>query len=93
MSIISNIIPISDLRQDAAGIIQRATASREPVVITQRGRASAVMVSAQTYEHTQRELEFLRLLARGEAEIEQGKGYDMDLVFAEADQLLKDKDS
>jgi prevent-host-death family protein len=88
MRALPNIVPISDLRQDAAGVIKRATASREPVVITQRGRATAVMVSAQSYEATQHELEILRALALGEAEIEAGIGHDLGAVLAEADELL-----
>jgi len=88
MSAVPNIVPISDLRQDAAGVIKRAAASQEPVFITQRGRASAVMVSTQRYERTQHELEILRLLARGEAEIEAGVGHDLNSVLAEADKLL-----
>jgi len=82
------IIPISDLRQDAAGIIKRAALSREPVFITQRGRPAAVMVDAQTYERTQRQHEILQLLARGAAEIEAGVGRDLDSVMADADDLL-----
>jgi prevent-host-death family protein len=89
MAKIPNIIPITDLRQDATSIIKRVTASKEPLVITQRGRATAVMVSMEAYEHSQHELEILRLLARGEREIEAGKGYDLDAVLAEADSLLK----
>jgi prevent-host-death family protein len=88
MSALPNIVPISDLRQDAAGVIKRATASREPVVITQRGRATAVMVSARSYEATQHELEILRALALGEAELEAGIGHDLGAVLAEADELL-----
>jgi prevent-host-death family protein len=91
MSTVPRIVPISDLRQDAAGVIKRAAASREPVFITQRGRAAAVMVSSQTYERTQHELEILRLLARGEVEIEAGVGHDLSAVLAEADELLNDK--
>jgi len=90
MAKIPNIIPITDLRQGATAIIKRVAASREPIVITQRGRAAAVMVSTETYEHSQHELELLRLLARGEKEIEAGKGYDLDAVLAEADALLKE---
>ena len=82
------IIPISDLRQDAAGIIKRAALSREPVFITQRGRPAAVMVDAQTYERTQRQHEILQLLGRGAAEIEAGVGRDLDSVMADADDLL-----
>ena len=89
MAKIPNIVPITDLRQDATSIMKRVTSSGEPLVITQRGRAAAVMVSMEAYEHTQHELEILRLLARGEREIEAGKGYDLDAVLAEADSLLE----
>jgi prevent-host-death family protein len=85
------IIPISDLRQDASGILKRMTASREPLFITQRGRATAVIVSMKEYEHTQHELEILRLLARGEKEIEAGTGFDLKTVLAEADALLAEQ--
>ena len=90
MARIPNIVPITDLRQDATTIVKRVAASREPLVITQRGRAAAVMVSVEDYEHSQHELELLRLLARGQKEIETGKGYDLDAVLAEADTLLKE---
>lgn len=82
------IIPISDLRQDATNIVKAVTASGQPVFITQRGRAAAVMVSMQGYEQMQRELEMLRLLAKGDKEIDAGAGVDMDDVFAEADAML-----
>jgi prevent-host-death family protein len=92
MSAMPNIIPISDLRQDTAGVIKWAATSDEPVFITQRGRASAVLVSSSAYQRTQRELEILRLLARGEAEIAAGVGYDLDEVMEEA-RLLLSRDS
>ena len=88
MSTVPNIIPISDLRQDAAGVIKRAAASSEPVFITQRGRASAVLVSTEEYRRAAHENEILRILARGEAEIEAGVGYDADDVMTEARALL-----
>jgi len=85
-----NIVPITDLRQDATTLIKRVSASRQPVFITQRGRAAAVMVSMDVYEHTQNEIELLRILARGEQEIEAGKGYDLEVVLAEADAILQE---
>jgi prevent-host-death family protein len=88
MSAIPNIVPISELRQDASAILKRAAASGEPVFFSQLGRASAVLVSAGAYERTQHDLEILRLLARGEADIEAGVGCDLETVMAEADALL-----
>jgi prevent-host-death family protein len=86
---IPNIVPITNLRQDATAIIKRVTKSREPLIITQRGRAAAVMVSVEDYEHSRNELEILRLLARGEKEIKKNKGYDLETVLSDADELLK----
>jgi len=88
MSAVPNIVPISELRQDASAILKRASASGEPVFITQHGRASAVLVSTGAYERAQHDFEILRLLARGEADIEAGVGYDLETVMAEAEALL-----
>ena len=61
MAKVPNIIPITDLRQDAAAALKRLKTSREPVVITQRGRAAAVLLSLEEYEH---------LIAHGERNVE-----------------------
>jgi prevent-host-death family protein len=83
-----DIIPVTDLRQDAAGALDRVRASRRPVVITQRGRAAAVLLDIGVYEQRENERELLRLLARGEQEIAAGKGHDLKSVMADADRLL-----
>jgi len=87
------IIPISDLRQKASDIVRTVSSSREPVFITQRGRAAAVMVSMKAYESSQHELDILRLLARGEKEIAQGEGHELGEVLKEADLFLKGEGS
>ncbi len=83
------IIPISDLRQNASHVVKSVSSSREPVFITQRGRAAAVMVSMEVYQNAQRETDILRLLARGEKEIAAGKGHELDDVLKEADHYLE----
>jgi len=45
-----DIIPITDFRRDAAGIIGRTVASGRPVYVTQHGRLTAVLVSRSAYE-------------------------------------------
>ncbi len=92
MSKVPVIIPITDLRQDAATVLRKIRDSKEPVVITQRGRAAAVMMSAEAYERSEHDRELLRLLARGEKEIAAGKGHSLDSVLAEADALLAEGD-
>jgi prevent-host-death family protein len=89
MSRTPKIIPISDLRQNASDVVKGVSSSREPVFITQRGRAAAVLVGMEAYEDSQRELDVLRLLARGEKEIDAGIGHELGEVLREADRFLE----
>lgn len=88
MARVPDIIPVTDLRQDVAAALKRVRASKQALVITQRGRAAAVMVSVETYERAEHERQILLLLARGEREVQAGDGHDLDEVLAEADRLL-----
>lgn len=88
MGKLAKIKPVSDLRQDAATVLKELKGSHDPVIITQRGRAAAVLMSVASYERAEHERELLRLLARGAREIAAGEGYALDDVFAEADALL-----
>ena len=88
MARVPAIIPVSDLRQDAAGTIRRLGRSKQPVVVTQRGRATAVLLSLEAYEQGERERQILMLLAQGEREIRAGRGPTLDEVLAGANSLL-----
>ena len=88
MAKVPDIVSISDLRQDAAAVLQRVRRSKAPVVITQRGRATAVMLSMDAYEASEEERRILKALALGDREIQAGKGTRLDSVLREADELL-----
>ena len=93
MGKLSNIIPVSDLRKDAAKLLKQIRNGKEPLIITQRGRATAVIIGVDAYEKSEHEKELLRLLAKGGREIEAGIGYDLDTVLAEADATLSKEPS
>jgi prevent-host-death family protein len=90
MARIPEVVPITDLRQDAAAVLRRVRGRKQPLIITQRGRAAAVMLSLDAYERGEHERQLLLLLARGEREIAAGKGHDLDSVLAEGDALLRE---
>jgi len=90
MAKVPDLIPITDFRQDAARALKQVQRSAEPVIITQRGRAAAVMLSVEAFEQGERERQILRLLAQGDQEIGEGKGRSLDAVLADADRLLRD---
>lgn len=86
---VPRIIPISDLRKEAAGIVKMVSASSDPVVITQRGKAAVVMVGAEAYQRSQKELEILKILVQGDKDIAEGASISMEEVMREAQALLE----
>ena len=89
MSKIPDLVPVTDLREAAADILKRIQGSDDPIIITQRGRAAAVLLSLEAYEKAQHEREMLRLLAQGETELRARKGHELEEVLEQADALLK----
>jgi prevent-host-death family protein len=73
-----NIIPVTDFQRQAAQILNDLNESSEPVIITQRGRASAVLMSAKRYSEIEEDLkafedlELEHLIAEGEQAIANG---------------------
>ena len=53
-------VPISELRQRVADVIDEVQASDEPTVVLQRSRRAAYIVSPDRYERDQQELTLLR---------------------------------
>ena len=93
MGKLMNILPLSDLRQDAAKVLKQLRDDKNPIIITQRGWAAAVIMGVEAYEKSEHDKELLHLLAKGDREIETCEGYDLDTVLTEADFLLSQEPS
>jgi prevent-host-death family protein len=78
----TNIRPISDLRNNANAISEFCHTQREPVYITKNGVGDLVVMSLELFERQQATLELYGKLAESEAEIGRGaEGKDF-LAFA-----------
>lgn len=81
-----NIVPITDLQRQAGQIISGLSDSDEPVIVTQRGRAAAVIISAERYEEIEEdlkrldELELLEMVAESKRAISKGDVIGQDEV-------------
>ncbi|MBA2263047.1 MAG: type II toxin-antitoxin system Phd/YefM family antitoxin [Chloroflexi bacterium] len=86
------IVPITELRQRAADVIEAVGASDEPTVVLQRSRKAAYIVSPERFEHDQAELRTLRralfMAEVREAEAEYASGDARE--FADMEALLDD---
>jgi len=85
MKLSTQIKPISYLKSHTAQIVKELTVSRQPMVITQNGEATLVVMDVKSFEEHEQTLALLKLLAMGNKEIEQGKFRDADAVFSDLD--------
>ena len=81
------IIPISELQVRAKKWVDQVRDTDQPVIITQRGKPAAVLISCDDYEGLQATLDEMsypdwkQRLARAEKESAAGKGMPMDEYF------------
>lgn len=85
MKFSTQIKPISYLKSHAAQIVKELGESRQPLVITQNGEATMVVIDVKSYEERENTLALLKLLALGNGQIEQGRFRDVEDVFADVD--------
>lgn len=69
----ATIKPVTELKRHATRIIQQLDESRTPMLITERGRAAAVLLDVESYRAMLRKLELLEGIARGERAIAEGR--------------------
>jgi prevent-host-death family protein len=81
----TQIKPISYVKSHAAELLDRIAEEREPIVITQNGKARAVLIDIASYEQTQETLALLKVLAIADKEIEAGDSVPIEEVMAEYD--------
>ena len=67
------IKPISDFIASAAEVLTHLAEQRKPMIITQNGKAKAVLQDIASFEETQETLALLKILALGHREVAAGK--------------------
>lgn len=73
MDTTQDVEPITTLKRDASQLIARATNRQSPIVITQNGRATAVLQDVESFERARRALLLLKMMVQGERDYEQGR--------------------
>ena len=74
MNFCTAIEPVTVLKTRSAQLIKEATATGQPIMITQNGKATAVLQDVRSFEEQRQALLLLRFLAQGNQELKRGKG-------------------
>lgn len=80
ISISKDIEPLSEFRKKSADFIKRLKKEKQPIILTQHGKSTAVLMDVSEYERFTKKLEMLEDLLEAKQQVEQGKTYTMDLA-------------
>jgi prevent-host-death family protein len=69
MKLSEAVVPISYAKSHTAELLTEISRDRKPVVITQNGRARAVILDLESYEETQESLALLKIVAQGREDV------------------------
>ncbi|MGI9279986.1 MAG: type II toxin-antitoxin system Phd/YefM family antitoxin [Endozoicomonas sp.] len=83
------IKPVSYLKKNTSAVINEVRENRQPMVITQNGEASAVILDADSYQQQQELLALLKILATGQQQVEQGDTSSADDFFNKLKQQIE----
>jgi prevent-host-death family protein len=68
-----DVISLSDLKVNPGKVINHAKDSHRPILLTSRGRGVAVVQGIEEFEKNGEELAFVKAIAQGLVDIEEGK--------------------
>jgi len=74
LNLVDDVLPVSEFRANATSLISQARKTHRPIVLTQHGKTSAVVVGIEEYQEMLETLEYLRKNNEAEQEIAAGKG-------------------
>ena len=83
-----DIKPITYMKTRSAELIERVTTQRCPIVITQSGEAKVVVQDVKSFERDRETLLFLKLMAEGITDAEQGRLVEQDALWRRLEKKL-----
>ncbi|MDR2489427.1 MAG: type II toxin-antitoxin system Phd/YefM family antitoxin [Desulfovibrio sp.] len=90
MRLSEDIKPISYVKANTGKVLEQVNTSG-PVVITQNGEASAVLMGVKDYDNMQESLALLKILSMGSKSIEEGKGIPAETVFQRLRERIREE--
>ncbi|MDP2300383.1 MAG: type II toxin-antitoxin system Phd/YefM family antitoxin [Coriobacteriia bacterium] len=80
----TDVRPVTEFRANTSAVLDQVHATKRPVILTQHGRSSAVLMDVEVYEGLLDEIALLRAVRGGEEEMLAGEVTTHDEVEARA---------
>lgn len=89
MKLQEDVKPLSELENSASQLIRSVAEERRTVLITDGGKARAVLMDVASYDKWRQSVALLQLIAQSEADIEAGRVMPQEEAFARAERAIK----
>ena len=73
INISQNIVSLSDFKNKASRMLHEIQSSRRPLVITQNGKAAAVLISPSDFDLLTEQARFVEAVQRGLEDVQNGR--------------------
>ena len=90
INLTEDVIPLSEFRSTIADCFARTRKTHRPLLVTQNGRASSVVLDVADFQKMQETIELWNDFRTAEAELDAGRGISHAQVMSELDDELQD---
>jgi prevent-host-death family protein len=87
------VVSLSEFKAKASSMLDELESADRDIVLTQNGKARAVIQDYDAYERVQQALALLKLMVQGEADLRSGRTTPQDRVFAGLEKRLAREDT
>src|SRR5438552_914731 len=87
-AVADDLVPIHEFRANLAAWIERIEETGRPVVLTQRGRAAAVLITPGMLDEVEEQREVVRKVLRGLREVAAGELLEDEEVWDEVERVI-----
>jgi len=85
---IKNIKPLTDFRKNMKKYISELKSNKKPIILTQHGKGTAVILDSEKYQELQDEIDFMRRVALGLDDIKNNRIHPFSEAIDEIDNLI-----
>ena len=71
LNLVEDICPVSEFRAHATSFIQKVKEDHRPLILTQHGKSSAVLMDVRDYQELKEKLELLEAVETGREQVRQ----------------------
>ena len=88
-----HLVPVAEFRSRLAHWLKQLTEDGRPVVLTQRGRAAAVMVTPGMLDEIEEEREVVKRVLQGLREVSEDQHVSDEDVWSAVDEIIVSKEA